>query len=809
MVEGEHVLCSFQPSTPPVDAIVVSLDNEYQAAAADYARNHTLNAMSHDTIDLTIDLDAEPQASAYILPDDNADVDPRSFHLGKIMFREADDTRPCTPRRSSRPKKPRRTLEVSLPPALEPNNENSHIKPSVAPAPHPITEGRVYVHFSGRDRRMDRWVNASELVRASASSVAAAASGFIENTLLDSAVQAEFAGADTNTKTAPKLTRSRRRAYEETNPISEREMGNELVASLERAREESTKVRNISTIIFGKYEIDAWYFSPYPGEYGKSDILYICANCLKYMRWEEDYNAHCSSRCDWHSPPGLLTYSDPQHAISVYEIDGIINTLYCQNLCLLGKLFLDHKTLYFDVAPFLFYVVTIEGELAGFFSKEKPISGSEYNLACILTLPQHQRKGVGRFLISLSYELTKKEGKTGGPERPLSDLGQLSYRSYWAYTVTNYIRDREDVVGISTKDVAEATGIRITDVVTTLKSMNLISIWKGETYADTNSKALEMAEKRISNPVLPLHPSLLRPTISTQKQPSPTQRSAKTKRKRPKKTFEKSKSSTKRARSPARPRTPTCTSDQMRSISTFIRTHSSPVVYRLLSTANGTIAPEILRLANEIGMSVEDCRTNLREMAASSMDLKRAFTRKMENSSPPRLNGGVPSRTATSYQRANHARPVDMNGEIYPNGNDETVIAGSSTEFAIARDLTFGSSDDVVFVDTPDVTHSPPRGMNFVRHQLNPDLSPLANGNVYRSEVPKAICAHGLDENGLSGISADDGDRNSSLPFRKLEFLESSPAQLDFDEEPSERGRFSSRKHNEEVVIIHSRSSSD
>ena len=31
--------------------------------------------------------------------------------------------------------------------------------------------------------------------------------------------------------------------------------------------------------------------------------------------------------------------------------------MYAQNLCLLAKLFLDHKTLYYDVDPFLFYVL--------------------------------------------------------------------------------------------------------------------------------------------------------------------------------------------------------------------------------------------------------------------------------------------------------------------------------------------------------------------------------------------------------------------------------------------------------------------
>ena len=40
----------------------------------------------------------------------------------------------------------------------------------------------------------------------------------------------------------------------------------------------------------------------------------------------------------------------------VFEVDGFEERIYCQNLCYIAKLFLDHKTLYFDVDPFLFYV---------------------------------------------------------------------------------------------------------------------------------------------------------------------------------------------------------------------------------------------------------------------------------------------------------------------------------------------------------------------------------------------------------------------------------------------------------------------
>ena len=75
---------------------------------------------------------------------------------------------------------------------------------------------------------------------------------------------------------------------------------------------------------------------------------------------------------------------------------------YCQSLCLLAKFFLDHKTLYFDVEPFLFYVMTTADSsgchIVGYFSKEKN-SLLNYNVSCILTLPPYQRQGYGRLLI--------------------------------------------------------------------------------------------------------------------------------------------------------------------------------------------------------------------------------------------------------------------------------------------------------------------------------------------------------------------------------------------------------------------------
>ena len=58
----------------------------------------------------------------------------------------------------------------------------------------------------------------------------------------------------------------------------------------------------------------------------------------------------------------------------VFEVDGFEERIYCQNLCYIAKLFLDHKTLYFDVDPFLFYVLCEVDERGKFVPSVTEIS---------------------------------------------------------------------------------------------------------------------------------------------------------------------------------------------------------------------------------------------------------------------------------------------------------------------------------------------------------------------------------------------------------------------------------------------------
>lgn len=324
-----------------------------------------------------------------------------------------------------------------------------------------------YVHYVNFDRRLDEWT-------------------ILERIDVNSPVPHEGE--------SDHVRQRKKRKLDETgdgHAVDSRDDKETLLEALEKETEEITKVKNIQCIVLGRYEIDTWYFSPYPDEYAGDEKMYICEYCLKYMKKQRTLVNH-SLQCHMRSPPGRKIYDDG--SLTMFEIDGRDHKLYCQNLCLLSKLFLDHKTLYYDVDPFLFYAlceVDSDGHhIVGYFSKEKH-SQDNYNLACILTFPPYQRKGYGKFLISISYELTKRENTVGSPEKPLSDLGRISYRSYWAYVILSIFQDRSTLQSITIDRISKMTGIRHEDILSTLHSLNMIKHWKGQHVICVNRAVID------------------------------------------------------------------------------------------------------------------------------------------------------------------------------------------------------------------------------------------------------------------------------------------------------------------------------
>ncbi|RYP26294.1 hypothetical protein DL768_011764 [Monosporascus sp. mg162] len=313
--------------------------------------------------------------------------------------------------------------------------------------------------------------------------------------------------------------------------------------------------RNIDKVVLGDICFKAWYPSFYGKEVlgdvsgnaggGKDmgarmvggggkrdppvlDRLYVCPCCFKYSKelvawWE---HVRCCERKG--VVPGRKVYTHPkgkgvrkttastagsaagtkgkgkkrsdvaaptveenaeeEGEWSVWEVDGESE----RNLSLFAKLFLDNKSVFFDVSGFNYFLLVYtphdtssppappetaaqqtsssvtsnpdqdpqppspptpptatnpssssssrppRPHIVGFFSKEK-MSWDNNTLACILVFPPWQRKGLGSVLMGVSYEISRREGVLGGPEKPISELGRRGYRRFWAGEIARWL----------------------------------------------------------------------------------------------------------------------------------------------------------------------------------------------------------------------------------------------------------------------------------------------------------------------------------------------------------------------------------
>jgi MOZ/SAS family len=221
---------------------------------------------------------------------------------------------------------------------------------------------------------------------------------------------------------------------------------------------------------------------------------------------------------------------------AVYQIDGEKEKLYCQNLSLFGKLFLENKSVFFDTTGFEYHVLIhtpvskgvsptkgqrgrkrgssastddfgLSTQVLGFFSKEK-MSWDANNLACILVFPPYQHRQLGKLLMSVSYKLSGWEWMgeprcaIGGPEKPLSSMGRKSYLRFWSERIARYMmsqsidsdgkrlfehqehadksskkkRMRQSKEELTVKEIGERTGMLAEDVIAALTEMDVCEV---------------------------------------------------------------------------------------------------------------------------------------------------------------------------------------------------------------------------------------------------------------------------------------------------------------------------------------------
>ncbi|KAI4161030.1 MAG: hypothetical protein LQ342_005193 [Letrouitia transgressa] len=238
-----------------------------------------------------------------------------------------------------------------------------------------------------------------------------------------------------------------------------------IVAIKSKASLSKTADLNVKHVILGDILFGTWYPSFYPEE-------------LVGRELERLYNLCPNSDV---RTLGRLIYT--RDGYSIYEVDGEEHQLFSQNLSLFAKLFLDNKSVFFDVASFNYYLLVQdvpvnnparpESRITGFFSKEK-ISWDNNNLACILVFPPWQRKGFGKILMGISYQLSKLEGRVGGPEKPLSELGRVGYARFWEARLAAAILKMRNKATVSLQEISDRCWMLPEDVITTLNDMAIV-----------------------------------------------------------------------------------------------------------------------------------------------------------------------------------------------------------------------------------------------------------------------------------------------------------------------------------------------
>uniref|UniRef100_A0A8C2BSM7 Histone acetyltransferase KAT5 n=1 Tax=Cyprinus carpio TaxID=7962 RepID=A0A8C2BSM7_CYPCA len=244
-----------------------------------------------------------------------------------------------------------------------------------------------------------------------------------------------------------------------------------------------TRMKNIDCIELGRHRLKPWYFSPYPQELTTLPILYLCEFCLKYLK-----SLKCLQRHLVRAVLGLnkIINTLPASYISYQKLE---NLLFCETC------FMFSHVLYLCRSSYSYSSIC----------HALLVSGDVFIL--------YLTDSITGIIIKFSYELSKVEGKTGTPEKPLSDLGLLSYRSYWSQTILEILMNLKSENGerpqITINEISEITSVKKEDVISTLQYLNLINYYKGQYILNLSEDIVEGHERAMQKRHLRIDPKCL------------------------------------------------------------------------------------------------------------------------------------------------------------------------------------------------------------------------------------------------------------------------------------------------------------
>ena len=80
--------------------------------------------------------------------------------------------------------------------------------------------------------------------------------------------------------------------------------------------------------------------------------------------------------------------------------------------------------------------------------------------------------------MGVSYELSRRENRIGGPEKPLSELGRKGYMEFWQARIAKTVLGLNAKTTLNISEIAEKCWMLPEDVVAALKEMGILGAKK-------------------------------------------------------------------------------------------------------------------------------------------------------------------------------------------------------------------------------------------------------------------------------------------------------------------------------------------